>query len=182
MRQRGDGLQLWRRRLVGGRLAHAYPGAREPLCRGEPRVDDLRRGSARPAPHQRMGPGRGTGHAVVDVEQRDQHVDALLRDGLRHPAGRFGAGRADRHRVQRRLAVRAARRRQLGLGRVPVRDRERRDQRLEPDRRLRPRPSRWPTAPAWAPSTRDSPSRGTRSTPPTSTTRASTSSTATSIW
>ena len=76
----------------GGGSPTAAPAPRSLSCRDAPRVDDLRRGSARPASHQRMGPGRGTGHAVVDVEQRDQHVHALLRDGLRHLAGRSVPG------------------------------------------------------------------------------------------
>ena len=51
---------------------------------------------------QRLGALRRPDDAVVDVEQRHEHVDALQRQRREAGADGRGAGRPDRHRVQRR--------------------------------------------------------------------------------
>ena len=100
---------------------------------------DGRRRDGRVA-RQRLGPQRRPDDAVVDVEQRHEHLDALQRRRHEGRADRRRSGRPDGHGVQRqqrrlrRQPERQERRRPL-----PVRDRGRDDPRLDADgERARP--------------------------------------------
>ena len=88
----------------------------------------------RPEPRQRLGPGRGSHDAVVGERRGQRRLDAVRRHGRHHPTGGRRDRRADRSGVQRQHGLHGDGRVRIGAVRVPVLDRGRDDQRLEPGR------------------------------------------------
>ena len=112
------------------------PHAGERLFRAEPRLRHRVDGADdRLVARERMGALGGSDDAVVDVEQRNEHDDALQRQRRQAGADRRRPGRPDGHRVQRHGGrLRRDAERQDRLGAVPVLDRGRHDPRLVSER------------------------------------------------
>jgi hypothetical protein len=154
--------------------------AGERLCGARARLRRHRGPGAgdRRVARQRVGPRRRAEHAVVDGQQRQQHLDALQR--RRREAGTVGERSriAERGGVQRRRdRLRRQLERQERSRAVPVLDRGREDPGLEPGGRRDDGRAGRRTDPPAVRSTRGSRRSPTGCMRPTSTTAGSTSST-----